>query len=65
MPYIRKRKCVYKKDTGKKVGCSKNIATAKKYLRALHINTQKEASFDILYRDIIQELHSYNNSGNK
>lgn len=36
MPYKAKGKCVYKKDTGKKVGCTKG--SVKKYLAALHAN---------------------------
>lgn len=41
MPYKVKGKCVYKKDTGKKVGCTKG--SVNKYLAALHINA-KEAT---------------------
>lgn len=37
MPYKRKGKCVYKKG-GKKVGCSKTIKKAKKYIKALYAN---------------------------
>lgn len=36
MPYTSKGKCVYKKDTGEKVGCTKG--PVKKYLAALHAN---------------------------
>lgn len=36
MPYKAKGKCVYKKDTGKQVGCTKG--SVKKYLAALHAN---------------------------
>ena len=36
MPYVAKGKCVYKRDTGKKVGCTKG--SVKKYLAALHAN---------------------------
>jgi hypothetical protein len=36
MPYKAKGKCVYKADTGKKVGCTKG--PVKKYLAALHAN---------------------------
>tara|TARA_Y100000114_G_C11755530_1_gene326652 strand:+ start:1943 stop:2260 length:318 start_codon:yes stop_codon:yes gene_type:complete len=42
MPYIRVSNCVYKKNKnnkkGKKVGCSKTIKKAKKYLQALYAN---------------------------
>jgi hypothetical protein len=48
MPYKTKGKCVYKKDTGKKVGCTKG--SVKKYLAALHINAE---SIDI--KKIIRE----------
>lgn len=41
MPYKVKGKCVYKKDTGKKVGCTKGPVN--KYLAVLHINA-KEAT---------------------
>jgi hypothetical protein len=36
MPYEVKGKCVYRKDTGKKVGCTKG--SVEKYLAALHAN---------------------------
>lgn len=39
MPYKVKGKCVYKKDTGKKVGCTKG--SVKDYLAALHANVDK------------------------
>lgn len=47
MPYtVRKvdgKYCVFKKDGGKKVGCTKGTETAKKkYLAALHSNTEDE-----------------------
>ena len=42
MPYIRKNRCVYKKDTGKKVGCSTSISKAKKYLTTLNIKASEE-----------------------
>jgi len=47
MPYsVRKvngKYCVYKKDSGKKVGCTKGTETAKKkYLAALHANADEE-----------------------
>ena len=38
MPYTAKGKCVYRKDTGKKVGCTKG--SVKKYLAALHANVK-------------------------
>ena len=35
MPYTRKGNCVYK-ETGKKMGCSKDAAGAEKYMSALY-----------------------------
>jgi len=35
MPYTRKGNCVYK-ETGKKMGCSKDAASADKYMKALY-----------------------------
>lgn len=42
MPYKIKGKCIYKKDTGKKVGCTKG--DPKKYLKALYINANEGVS---------------------
>lgn len=42
MPYKRVGKCVYKKDTGKKVGCSTSTSKAKKYLTTLNIKASEE-----------------------
>ncbi len=39
MPYKARGKCVYKKDTGKKVGCTDG--DVKKYLAALYANTNE------------------------
>ncbi len=39
MPYVRKGLCVYEKNSGKKVGCSKDVATAKRYLKALYMHS--------------------------
>jgi len=38
MPYTSRGKCVYKKDTGEKVGCTKG--SVKKYLTALRMNAE-------------------------
>ena len=35
MPYTRKGNCVYK-ETGKKMGCSKDASSAEKYMKALY-----------------------------
>ena len=46
MPYIRIQKCVYKKNKnnsrGKKVGCSKTVPKAKKYLKKLYSLKENE-----------------------
>lgn len=36
MPYERKGKCVYNKETGEKKGCSSTVGKAKTYMRALY-----------------------------
>ena len=60
MPYIRKGKCVYKKDTGKKVGCSKSVDKAKRYIKALHANVEDEEqlsdNFTKFYNNIIKQV---------
>jgi len=43
MPYRRKGKCVYKKSTGKKVGCSDSAKDAKEYLKALYASEMNES----------------------
>jgi len=45
MPYKRKGNCVYK-ETGAKVGCSKDADAAEKYMKALYAAELKEG-FDI------------------
>ena len=58
MPYKRVGKCVYKKTTGKKVGCSDSVEKAKKYLAALHTNVEDEENkktFTETYNQIIQQ----------
>lgn len=50
MPYTSKGKCVYRADTGKKVGCTKG--PVKKYLAALHANVpdaKEESVNEITY----------------
>ena len=42
MPYTRKGKCVYNKETGKKKGCSTSAAKAKDYIKALYASEIKE-----------------------
>ena len=41
MPYEIKGKCIFKKRTGKKVGCTKG--SVKKYLAALQANVQESS----------------------
>jgi hypothetical protein len=36
MPYERKGKCIYNKETGEKKGCSTSVGKAKKYMRPLY-----------------------------
>lgn len=36
MPYERKGKCIYNKETGEKKGCSSTVGKAKTYMRALY-----------------------------
>ena len=45
MPYKVKGKCVYKKDTGKKIGCTKG--SVKKYLAALHANANESLDYEL------------------
>jgi hypothetical protein len=40
MPFIRKGNCVYRKDTGKKKGCSDSPEKAKKYMKALYAHSE-------------------------
>ena len=49
MPYTHKKVgdqyCVYKKDTGKKVGCTDGTKEAlSKYIAALHMNAKKRVN---------------------
>ena len=42
MPYTVKGKCIFKKDGGAKVGCTKG--SVKKYLAALHANADESTT---------------------
>lgn len=48
MPYERKGKCIYNKETGEKKGCSSTVGKAKSYMRALYAaekgNIKEESS---------------------
>ena len=50
MPYTVRGHCVYKKDTGKKVGCTKG--DVKKYLAALHMHAEC-TKYDIVCTAIV------------
>ena len=43
MPYLRQGKCCYHQNpdgsAGAKIGCSKNVAMAKQYLKALYVHS--------------------------
>lgn len=52
MPYIRINKCVHKKNTKEKVGCSDSVEKAKDYLKALYANED----------DNIKEIKDYFNN---
>lgn len=60
MPYKSRGKCIYKKDTGKKVGCTKG--SVEKYMRALHANVQE--SFDDVVARYLSEMMDTRNSTN-
>lgn len=51
MPYFTKNKCVYKKTTGKKVGCTEG--SVKKYLAALHANVKESVNECMDYKNVI------------
>lgn len=51
MPYFAKNKCIYKKNTGKKVGCTKG--SVKKYMKALHANVKESLNECYDYKNTI------------
>lgn len=55
MPYEVKGKCIYKKDGGTKVGCTKG--SVKKYLAALHANADENTETE---KEPIKELETEN-----
>lgn len=59
MPYKTKGKCIYKKDTGKKVGCT--TGSVAKYMRALHANV-KESFDDAVARYLVEMMDTRNSS---
>ena len=52
MPYKTKGKCVHKKDTGKKVGCTKG--SIKKYLAALHMHANEGKKMKITKSELME-----------
>tara|TARA_Y100001973_G_C5195132_1_gene333699 strand:- start:837 stop:1475 length:639 start_codon:yes stop_codon:yes gene_type:complete len=55
MPYKKKGKCVYKKDTGKKVGCT--AGPVDKYLAALHASDEtKEEGIVKIEKSRLKEI---------
>jgi adenine/guanine phosphoribosyltransferase-like PRPP-binding protein len=54
MPYFTKGKCVYKKDGGAKVGCTKG--SVKKYLAALHANANESVDLNEIRRFVRKTL---------
>ena len=57
MPYEARGKCVYKKDTGKKVGCTDG--SVKDYLAALYTNTHERLTKEKLVEFIKEEIKSF------
>ena len=58
MPYKIKGKCIYKKDTGKKVGCTKG--SVKKYLAALHANASESIDHGLTEEEFQEILRLLN-----
>jgi hypothetical protein len=59
MPYERKGKCVYKKSTNKKVGCSDTVAKAKKYIQALYTSELNESLPNIISPEEQAKIKEY------
>ena len=60
MPYTARGKCVYKKDTGEKVGCTKG--PVKKYLAALHANVHDEKKKINSFKEFYTKVTAANGS---
>ena len=60
MPYERKGKCVYNKETGKKKGCSSSVAKAKAYLKALYASEPEAVNEGLsqAVKDRTQDIYS-------
>ena len=65
MPYTVKGKCIYKKDTGKKVGCTKG--DVQKYLAALHMHAEglNESSIENRLQNTLGYFLSFNGRPSK
>jgi hypothetical protein len=59
MPYERKGKCVYKKSTNKKVGCSDTVTKAKKYIQALYTSELNESLPNIISPEEQAKIKEY------
>ena len=57
MPYELRGKCVYRKDTGKSMGCSKTLSKAKAHMKALYANVEDEEDFDSFASRIISNQY--------
>lgn len=57
MPYKIKGNCIYKKDTNKKVGCTKG--SVKKYMKALHANVKESVQNQPSEGDMIGDHYRF------
>jgi cation transport regulator ChaB len=62
MPYKRKGKCIYNKETGEKKGCSTSVGKAKKYMRALYaaengIIKEEESELSQAIKDRAEDIY--------
>jgi cation transport regulator ChaB len=62
MPYERKGKCIYNKETGEKKGCSTSVGKAKKYMRALYaaengIIKEEESELSQAIKDRAEDIY--------
>jgi len=65
MPYSIRGKCIYKKDTGKKVGCTKG--NVQRYLRALYANVPdaKKNKIRTKLKEVLKKIITSNSSLNE
>jgi cation transport regulator ChaB len=62
MPYERKGKCIFNKETGEKKGCSTSVGKAKKYMRALYaaekgIIKEEESELSQAIKDRAEDIY--------